>query len=440
MSIELISLLMVATMAVLMVIGVPLAFVTGFVAVVFCLIFRDVNSLVIVASRTYGFVNTYVLVAVPMFILMASILERSGVARDLYNALRVWSGPVPGGVGIMTLLAAVLMAAMTGIIGGEIILLGLVALPQMLRLGYDRRMAIGIVCGGGSLGTMIPPSIVLIFYGLTANVAIGDLFLATLLPGLLLAGIYAGYVMLRCAVNPAMGPPAPIEERRIPLLDKLRLLKGVILPLMVGALVLGSIYTGAAAVSEAAAVGVAGVILSAWLRGELNWKMLREASFQTMSTCGLLLWLTFGANSLIGVYNLLGGITFLKGVVAALPFPPLTIVLVMMLILIVMGFFMDWIGIMLLTMPVFVPAIVVLGYDPVWFGILFCMNMQISYLSPPFGPACFYLKGVAPPEIGLDDIFRAVVPFIALQAIGMLLVVFFPDIALWLPRVFYGAG
>jgi tripartite ATP-independent transporter DctM subunit len=435
--IELITVLMVATMVVLMIIGMPLAFVTGFVAVVFCLIFRDFNSLVIVASRTYGFVNTYVLVAVPMFILMASILERSGVAHDLYNALRVWAGRLRGGVGVMTLLAAVLMAAMTGIIGGEIILLGLVALPQMIRLGYDRRLAIGIVCGGGSLGTMIPPSIVLIFYGLTANVSIGDLFIATLVPGLLLAGIYTAYVLIRCALNRDMGPPAPPEERDIPIIDKLRMLKGVLLPILVGVLVLGSIYTGAAAVSEAAAVGVAGVILSAWLRGELSWKMLREASYQTMSTCGLLIWLTFGANSLIGVYNLLGGIAFLKSAVAGLPFEPVVIVLIMMLVLILMGFFMDWIGIMLLTMPVFVPAIVALGYDPIWFGILFCMNMQISYLTPPFGPACFYLKGVAPPDISLEDIFKAVTPFIGLQILGLLLVLFFPEIALWLPRLFW---
>ncbi len=439
MGIEAISILMVALMAALMIIGVPLAFVTGFVAVVFCLIFRDVNSLVIVASRTYGFVNTYVLVAVPMFILMASILERSGVARDLYNALRVWAGRLPGGVGVMTLLAAVLMAAMTGIIGGEIILLGLVALPQMLRLGYERKLAMGIVCGGGSLGTMIPPSIVLIFYGLTANVSIGDLFIATLVPGLMLAAIYAGYVVVRCAIDPSMGPPAPPHELDIPIVDKLRMLKGVLLPIMVGVLVLGSIYTGAASVSEAAGVGVAGVILSAWLRGELTWQMLREASRQTMNTCGLLLWLTFGANSLIGVYNLLGGITFLKTAVANLPFEPLVIVLIMMLVLIVMGFFMDWIGIMLLTMPVFVPAIVELGYDPIWFGILFCMNMQISYLSPPFGPACFYLKGVTPPDISLEDIFRAVVPFIGLQVLGLLLVLFFPEIALWLPRLVWAS-
>ena len=438
MSIELISILMLASMAGLMIIGMPLAFVTGFVAVAFCLIFRDANSLVIAASRTYGFVNTYVLVAVPMFILMASILERSGVARDLYDALKVWAGPMPGGVGVMTLLAAVLMAAMTGIIGGEIILLGLVALPQMLRLGYDRKLAMGIVCGGGSLGTMIPPSIVLIFYGLTANVSIGDLFVATLIPGLMLAGIYTVYVIVRCALNPAMGPPAPIEERAIPIAEKLRMLKGVLLPIMVGVMVLGSIYTGAASVSEAAGVGVAGVILSAWLRGELSWQMLREASYQTMLTCGLLLWLTFGANTLIGVYNLLGGIAYLKATFTGLPFDPIVVVLIMMAVLLIMGFFMDWIGIMLLTMPVFVPTITALGYDPVWFGILFCMNMQISYLTPPFGPACFYLKGVAPPEISLDDIFRAVTPFIALQIVGLMLVLFFPQIALWLPSVFYG--
>ena len=166
--------------------------------------------------------------------------------------------------------------------------------------------------------------------------------------------------------------------------------------------------------------------------------MLREASYQTMLTCGLLLWLTFGANTLIGVYNLLGGIAYLKATFTGLPFDPIVVVLIMMAVLLIMGFFMDWIGIMLLTMPVFVPTITALGYDPVWFGILFCMNMQISYLTPPFGPACFYLKGVAPPEISLDDIFRAVTPFIALQIVGLMLVLFFPQIALWLPSVFYG--
>jgi tripartite ATP-independent transporter DctM subunit len=367
------------------------------------------------------------------------VLERSGVARDLFRAMHVWAGGLKGGLAVQTMLVAVLMAAMTGIIGGEIVLLGLVALPQMLRLNYDRNLAIGTICAGGSLGTMIPPSIVLIFYGLTANVSIGDLFLATVMPGLLLAGLYIGYILVMCTLKPELGPPAPLEERNMPLREKLAMLKGVILPVFVAAMVLGTIYTGVASVSEAAGMGVVGVLISAALRGELTWGLLRASLLQTMATCGVLLWLTFGATALIGVYNLMGGAAFVKAMVTGLPFEPIVIVLIMMGILVVLGMFMDWIGILLLTMPIFVPIVTAFGYSPIWFGILFCMNMQVSYLTPPFGPAAFYLKGVAPPEITLNQIFNALWPFIGLQLLGLLLVVFFPEIALWLPSFVYGA-
>jgi len=343
-------------------------------------------------------------------------------------------------VAIMTLIAAVFMAATTGIIGGEIILLGLVALPQMLRLGYDRNLAIGTICAGGSLGTMIPPSIVLIFYGLTANVSIGALFIAVIVPGLLLAGLYLLYVLVRCALNPELAPPLPAVERDIPLRAKIGLLKGLILPMGIAFGVLGSIYAGIAAVTEAAAVGVLGTILAAWVRGTLSWSLLRDSAHQTMSTCGLLLWLTFGATALIGVYNLLGGIRFMHELMGNLPFEPIVVVLIMMAVLIVLGLFMDWVGILLLTMPIFVPIIQDFGYDPIWFGILFCMNMQISYLSPPFGPAAFYLKSVAPPEISLQDIYGALWPFMLLQTLAMLMVMMFPQMALWLPRVVMTGG
>ncbi|MCB1803705.1 MAG: TRAP transporter large permease subunit, partial [Candidatus Competibacteraceae bacterium] len=277
------------------------------------------------------------------------------------------------------------------------------------------------------------PSIVLIFYGLTTNVSIGDLFLAVIIPGLILAGLYFVYILTRCYLNPELGPPLPLEERDIPLREKFKLLGSLVLPMGVALGVLGSIYAGIAAVSEAAAVGVAGTILAAWIRGELSWQMLRESLQQTMAACGLLLWLTFGATALIGVYNLLGGIRFISDLMTGLPFDPLVVVVLMMLMLIVLGLFMDWVGVLLLTMPIFVPIIKSLGYDPIWFGILFCMNMQISYLSPPFGPAAFYLKGVAPPEISLQDIYRALWPFMLLQIVGMSLVLFFPQLALWLP-------
>jgi tripartite ATP-independent transporter DctM subunit len=277
--------------------------------------------------------------------------------------------------------------------------------------------------------------VVLIVYGLTANVSIGDLFKAAFLPGILMGCLYIAYILVRCGLNPALGPPAPPEERNIPLRQKLAMLKGVILPIIIIFWVLGSIYFGIAAVTEAAGVGVVGAIVSAALRRELNWPMLRDSLIATMETVGILIWLTFGAFAFIGIYNVMGGTAFIRQLITGLPVEPIVIILIMMGILLVLGCLIDWIGICLLTMPIFVPIIKDLGYDPVWFGILFCMNMQVSYLSPPFGPACFYLKGVAPPEITLQMIFRSVWPFIALQLVALLLVLFFPDIALFLPRV-----
>ncbi len=435
MSIELITVLMVGAIGVLLMMGLPLAFVTGAVAMAFALANFGMPGLFLIESRIFSFVREFILVAVPMFILMASVLERSGIARDLFRAMHLLAGGLRGGLAIQTMIVAVLMAAMTGIIGGEIILLGLVALPQMLRLKYDRALAIGTICAGGSLGTMIPPSIVLIIYGLTAGVDIGALFIATIVPGLMLASLYIGYIVIRCQINPELGPPAPPEERALPRREKVKLVVGLALPLGVAASVLGSIYLGIASVTEAAGMGAVGAILAAAARRQLTWTLLREALYQTMNTCGMLLWITFGATALIGIYNRLGGDVFIKGLITGLPLGPLGIIAVMMAILVVLGMFMDWIGICLLTMPIFVPVVIGLGYSPIWFGILFCMNMQISYLTPPFGPAAFYLKGVAPPGIELGHISTAMWPFIGLQAVGLALVFFNPEIALWLPGV-----
>jgi len=436
MGIEVISLLMLAAFVLLIIVlGMPIGFATGLIAVVFCAVFADFDSLAIVTFRTYGFVNSYVLLSVPMFLMMATILDKSGVAHDLYEALKIWAGRLPGGVAVMTLIAASVMAAMTGIIGGEVILLGLVALPQMLRLRYDSKLAIGVVCAGGSLGTMIPPSLVLVFYGLTTSTSIGDLFLASTVPGIMLAVIYIAYVLIRCGLNPKLGPPAPAELRNIPMRAKVASLKKVLLPLFIIFSVLGSIYTGLTSVSEAAAMGVAGVIIAAAIRRTLSFVMIRDSLYVTMSTCGLLIWLSIGANAMVGVYNLLGGITYLKSIMTGLPLDPIGVILVMMAILLLLGMFMDWFSIMLLTMPIFAPTVVALGYDLIWFGVLFNITMQVGYLSPPFGQAAFYLKSVAPPEISLNHIFRSVLPFIGLQIIGLLVVLFIPQVALFLPNL-----
>ncbi|RNF51828.1 TRAP transporter large permease subunit [Marinomonas hwangdonensis] len=433
MGIEAASYLMIGSILVLLLTGLPLAFVTGLVALVFALGWFGPMAIPLVTTRIYSFVNEYVLISIPMFVLMASILDRSGIAKDLYNTLRMFAGRLPGGVAVQTLFVAVFLAAMSGIIGGEIILLGLLALPQMLRLGYNQRLSIGTVCAGGSLGTMVPPSIVLIIYGLTANVSISELFVATILPASLLASLYIIYILVRCYIDPNMGPPAPQEEQDIPFAEKAVKLKSIILPVLVAVWVLGSIYAGIASVTEAACMGVVGVIISTIVRKELTFKMMKDSLRQTLNTCGMIIWIGIGASALVGVYNLMGGNRFIQSAILGLDIAPIYIVLTMMAILIILGLFMDWIGIALLAMPIFVPIIVSLGYSPIWFGILFSMNMQISYLSPPFGPAAFYLKSVAPPHITLKEIFLSLWPFILLQICALGLVIAFPSIALWLP-------
>ncbi|MEH6649881.1 MAG: TRAP transporter large permease subunit [Motiliproteus sp.] len=435
--IEMASYLMIGSILALLVTGLPLAFITGLVALVFALGWFGPMSIPLVTTRIYSFINEYVLIAIPMFVLMASILDRSGIARDLYNTMRVFAGQLRGGVAVQTLVVAIFLAAMSGIIGGEIVLLGLLALPQMLRLGYDQRLSIGTVCAGGSLGTMVPPSIVLIIYGLTANVSISELFVATIFPAMLLGSLYIAYILIRCYINPSMGPAAPKEELDISWAVKAKMIKGVILPVLVAIWVLGSIYAGIASVTEAACMGVVGVVLSTWIRKELTWTMIRDSLRQTLNTCGMIIWIGIGASALVGVYNLMGGNRFIESVILGLDVAPIVVILIMMAILLVLGLFMDWIGIALLTMPIFVPIIISLGYNPIWFGILFSMNMQVSYISPPFGPAAFYLKSVAPPSITLKEIFLSMWPFIILQLIALSLVLTFPGIALWLPGIEY---
>ncbi|KPL94925.1 C4-dicarboxylate ABC transporter permease [Vibrio splendidus] len=426
------SLLMLVMMIGLLLTGMQLAFVTGFVAIFFTLCWFGPDALPLIASRTYSFASGYVFLAVPMFVLMAALLDRSGIARDLFDAMKSVGRKVRGGVAVQTLLVAVLLASMSGVIGGETVLLGILALPQMLRLGYDRKLAIGTTCAGGALGTMLPPSIVLIIYGMTASVSIGDLFKASFLPAFILAGCYIGYVLIRCKLNPALAPIPSDDETEEDIANQPSYFKALFFPLLSVATVLGSIYTGIASVTEASALGVVGIMISALIRGELNFSMLKESAIATMRTCGMIMWIGIGASALVGIYNLMGGIDFVEETILALSGGNATVtLLIMMAILLVLGMFLDWVGVALLTMPIFVPIITGLGFDPVWFGVVFCLNMQVSFLSPPFGPAAFYLKSVAPKDISLGEIFSSLLPFIALQVLVLALVIIFPQLALW---------
>jgi tripartite ATP-independent transporter DctM subunit len=433
-SIELISFLFVAVFVVILLTGLPLAFATGAVAVFFAVVLFGWPGLTLIVGRVFTLMGNYVLVSVPLFIFMACVLERAGIAEAIFRAAHVWSGRMPGGLAVAVIISCALMAAMVGVIGAEIVTMGVVALPAMLARGYKKELALGCICAGGGLATLIPPSVVFIMYGLTAGVSIGQLYMAGVIPGLMLAAMYIAYIIIRCQQRPDFAPPASEAELAIPLQEKVVLLKELILPGLVAFSVLGSLYLGWATPTEAAGVGVLGAVVAMWWNGKFGWDKLRRAAEDTAKVTVMLYWLFFGSSALIGVYTLAGGTKLIQDALAGLPVGPLGVVILIQIVWIILGCFIDWIGILLLTAPIFVPVVLALGFDPVWMGVLFCMNMQISYISPPFGPAAFYLKGVTPAGITLGDIFGSIWPYMGLQVIALGLVVAFPQIALWLPN------
>ncbi len=449
MDIGTLSLILLLGMLVLLAIGMPLGFASGVLAVAVLLmkfgpdlLLRSFGTgpLNILAQRMYGLTTDYVIISVPLFIFMASLLERSGIANDMYNSLNIWLSRTRGGIAIVTAIMAIIMAAMSGIIGGEVVLLGLIALPNMLRLGYNQNLAIGTICASGSLGTMIPPSIVLIIYGLVTETSIHALFKAAFVPGFVLGGLYIVYIIIRTRLRPEQAP-LPEGGAEVTFADKMRVLPSLIPPLLVVGVVLGSIYGGITGITEAAGMGTVAVLVLIVLRGEMSWALFREALMRTFKSTGTILWVTFGATALAGAYSIAGGPTYVANLIVGAELPTMSIILVMMLIFLFLGAFMDWVGIVLLVMPVFLPIVLRLPVEElgwigalhpahvsVWFGILFCVNMQVSFLSPPFGPAAFYLKSVAPPHISLPDIFRGFLPFIGIQIVVLGMVLMFPEL------------
>ena len=441
-----VSIIMVILLIALMMTGMPLGIVTLIVSVIMAIGFFGPRGLFLVSSNAAGLLEHYTLVAVPFFVLMASILERAGIAEDLFDAMSIFAGNLRGGVAVQTTVVAVILAAMSGVMGGEIVMLGLVALPQMFRLGYDRKLTIGLICASGALATLIPPSIIMIVYGLSAEVGIGDLFMAGATPGIMLAVFYASYVLIRVNLNHSLAPTAAevaqMTGGKEQKLSKDRLTAVILCIILIGA-VMGSIYGGVASVTEAAAVGCIGSLFVAAVRNQFKWEVLSAALIGSMTTVGTIIWLVLGAVSFIGIFNLVGGGDFMRSLFLDLGLSAMGTILVMMLILMVLGTFMEWIAIVFITVPVFAPVVMTLAPElgltedqaKIWFGILFVMNIQIYFLSPPFGPACFWLKSVAPKDVTLQEIFLAVLPFIALQITGLILVMLFPQIALWLPEL-----
>ena len=431
------TLLMFGSLLVLLMAGLPLAFVTGGLACVFLFVLNDAQMLNMVPSRIFPLMTDYQLSAIPLFIFMAAMLERAGLIGEMFDVIYKLLGGIRGGLASATIVASTILAAMVGIIGAAVVTMGIIALPAMLKRNYAPKIAMGAIMAGGTLGILIPPSILAIIYAVVAEQSVGELFIGSVIPGLMLSGMYIAYVSLRCWVSPEMGPALPLAER-IGTRDKLRLVGTMTAPILLIVLVLGVIFTGIATPVEAAGLGTFGSFVVAALHRRLDWLTVREACITTLKATSMVLWIMFGATVFVGLYVLQGGQEFVTGALEATGLGRWGILILMQLILIVLGMFLDWVGILLLCVPIFVPIIKGLGFDPLWFGVLYLVNMQMSFLSPPFGYALFYLRGVAPPDIPMADIFKAALPFLAIQATGLAACMMYPPLITWLPRLVYG--
>lgn len=389
--------------------------------------------------RFFETMHNYILVSIVLFVFMGIMLERSGAAERLFSSLHLILGGLRGGLGLAVIAVCTIMAAATGIMGAPVIIMGLFALPHMLSRNYDPALSSGSICAGGTLGILIPPSIMLIVYGPMAGLSVGRLFMAAIVPGLILASLYALYILLICFFKPELGPPLPKEQRSASVGKKLLLVITSMLPTLLLILsVLGTIFLGIAAPTEAAAVGAFISVLLAWAYGNLSWKTLQEAFVQTTLVSSMILLIVAAAFVFTGTFMLLGGGFMVQDFLLNLPFGPWGVLIIMMAAFFTFGLFMEWVGIVPILVPIFTPVLQQLGFDPLWSAILFCVTMQTSFLTPPMAPALFYLKGVAPSEIQFGPhIIRGVLPFILLQLIGLVLIAAWPDLVLWLPKMMF---
>ena len=420
------------------IIGFPVAFMLGGLGVIFgAIAFGSGMASYQASLNTFGVMSGWSLLAIPLFVYMGVVLEKADVAEKLYLGLRLLLGPVRGGLAIATMGIATLFAACTGIAGASVIAIGLIAMPSMLKYGYDKRIASGAICAGGGLGVIIPPSIMMILYGPVAGVSISLLFMAAVLPGLLMASLYLIYIGLACFLKPALGPPLTKEEAaQYTRKDLVRLLLTSGLPPAALVLcVLGSIFFGLAAPTEAAALGGLGALIITASYGKLNLKMLKETGYSALKISTFIMWLVLGAKYFMSTFNKLGGGDIISGFLMGMDLGPNLLLVVMLTLIFVLGMFMDWIGILLVIIPIFGPIVKSIGWDPLWFAMMFCITLQISYITPPFAYSIFYLHGIAPPEVKLTDIYYGCVPFILLQFLVLIILFLFPDLALYLPRM-----
>jgi tripartite ATP-independent transporter DctM subunit len=426
---------MFVAVIVLFVIRTPVAFTLGSVGIVTLYLINGPRFLQMLPPSIIENMTSIILLAIPLFIFIGCLLEKSGIADEIFEMIYKWLGPLPGGLAIGTVLICVIFAAMVGIVGAATVTMGLIALPAMLKRNYKTSLAIGCISGGGALGFLIPPSVTMIVYASLSNLSIGKMFLAGIIPGLLLAFLFIAYILIRSLINPALAPPIPVEERAT-WGEKFASVKNLVMPFILIFCIMGTIFSGLATPTEAAAVGAVVAMAIVFFRKKnfkKSMKVVSDAAESSAFLTSMVMWIIIGTLAFSAVVNTLGLPLLLKDLIDSIGLNPWTVLIVMMFSFFLLGMVMDDLPIIMITVPIYVPLITLLGFDPLWFGILFIVNMQMAYLTPPFGFVLFYMKGVVPPGITMGDIYKSVWPFIGLQALCLVLVMVYPQLVLWLP-------
>ena len=437
MSIELITIILFGGMFLLLFTGFPIAFGLGGLSLVIAFWLWGPNSVGMALFGALAIVRYSLLICIPLFVFMGMMLYHSGLADDLYTMFEHWLAPVPGSLSVATVGVCTMFAAMVGSVDPAILTMGSTALPIMRQRGYSKSLVTGCIMAGAALGFLIPPSVIAILYALVAKESIGKLFAGGLFPGLLLAVLICAYIIIRVKFQPHLAPMLPKEDR-LPWVEKFKLLRGALWPVTIILATMGAILSGLTTPVEASAVGAGLALIATALKRRLSWAVLKDSTLQTIKLTTIAMWIFMAALTFGKVYSALGAKDLIELITIGLPLPPMGILIIMMLTFFVLGAVLDDTAILFITMPIYVPIIRLLGFDPVWFGVLYLVNMQMAFLTPPFGYCLFLMKGVVPPDISMMDIYKSVWPFVIIQGIGLVIIVLFPQLALWLPSKLFG--
>ncbi|SDL25639.1 TRAP transporter, DctM subunit [Franzmannia pantelleriensis] len=439
MSYEMIALLMFSTMMLLLLTGQRVFGVIGFVGAAAALLLWGDGGVEMPFNASFVLMNWYPLLTLPLFVFMGYMLSESGIAGDLYEMFHVWMGSLKGGLAIGTIGLMVVVSAMNGLSVAGMAIGASIALPELLRRGYDKIMVTGVIQAGSSLGILVPPSVVLVLYGMIARQPVGKLWLAGAIPGLILAAMFVIYIVVRCRLQPSLGPALPVEERTMSLGAKLKLLSAGILPLLIFFSMTGLFLMGVTSLVESAAYGAFAATLAALVKGRLTRAVIEVTVRRTLGISCMFMWIILAALCFGAVFDGLGAVRAIENVfLDRMGLGPWEILLMMQLSYILMGMFLDDTAMLVIVAPLYVPLVVSLGFDPVWYGVLYTITVQIAYMTPPFGYNLFLMRAMAPPEVTLMDIYRSVWPFVAIMVLGLGLITAFPQLALWLPELYYG--